>query len=241
MCLTASTRSFLRRKVLVKLLASITGDTILSYGVLKRPGQFNILCTTMSASHDPDGVCDGDEPRHAKARADGYHDVVRTPEAARRLALLWEEPEPAARGRKPRFVLAEVVTAGLRVVEREGLAGLSMRQVAKELGVGTMSLYTYVPGRAELIDLMIDRAYGELDLPQSPGPWRAGLSQYALEHYRLYLTHPWILQTNMWRSPLAPNVLDAQESGLSTDRKSTRLNSSHVAISYAVFCLKKKK
>src|SRR5699024_7180151 len=105
---------------------------------------------------------------------------------------------------------------GLRVVEREGLAGLSMRQVAKELGVGTMSLYTYVPGRAELIDLMIDRAYGELDLPQSPGPWRAGLSQYALEHYRLYLTHPWILQTNMWRSPLAPNVLDAQESGLST-------------------------
>src|SRR5690625_6974337 len=40
----------------------------------------------------------------------------------------------------------------------------------------------------------------------------------------------------IWRA-----MRESIERGTSTDRKSTRLNSSHVAISYAVFCLKKKK
>lgn len=143
-----------------------------------------------------------------------YFDVERSPEAMRRLALLWGPPEPSARGRKPRFTLPQVVDAGLRVVAGGDLTALTMRAVAQELGVGTMSLYTYVPGRAELIDLMIDRVYAELDLPTGGMPWRAALAQYAREHYGLYLRHPWVLQTNLWRAPLAPHVLDAQECGL---------------------------
>lgn len=152
----------------------------------------------------------------ARAREEGYDDVVRSPEAARRLALLWEPATPSTRGRKPRFTLDDVVDAGLGVVTRDGLDGLTMRQVAGELGVGTMSLYTYVPGRTELVDLMIDRVFGELRLPETGAPWRAALEQHAREHYTLYVRHAWILQTNMWRAPLSPNVLDAQEAGLRT-------------------------
>lgn len=143
-------------------------------------------------------------------------DVVRTPEVTRRLALLWDPPAPATRGRKPRLTLDDVVRAGIAVAQEGGLDALSMRRVATELGVGAMSLYTYVPGRTELVDLMIDRAYAELDLPAAGDPWRAALAQYAHEMWRLYLRHPWILQTNMWRAPLAPHVLDAQEAGLRT-------------------------
>lgn len=149
-----------------------------------------------------------------RAREEGAASVVRTPEAQRRLALLWEEPEPATRGRKPRLSLPEVVDAGLRVVSEAGLEALSMRRVAKELAVGAMTLYTYVPGRTELIDLMVDRAFSELRLPQAAAPWRQALGSHAREHYALYLRHPWLLQTNMWRAPLAPHVLDAQEAGL---------------------------
>ncbi|WP_454041863.1 TetR/AcrR family transcriptional regulator [Cellulosimicrobium sp. Marseille-Q8652] len=150
---------------------------------------------------------------HARA---GATDVVRTPEVTRRLALLWDPPTPATRGRKPRLTLDDVVRAGTAVAQEGGLDALSMRRVATELGVGAMSLYTYVPGRTELVDLMIDRAYSELDLPAAGDPWRQALAQYAHEMWNLYLRHPWILQTNMWRAPLAPHVLDAQEAGLRT-------------------------
>ncbi|SMF13000.1 TetR family transcriptional regulator [Cellulosimicrobium cellulans J34] len=150
---------------------------------------------------------------HARAQ---FTEVVRTPEITRRLALLWDPPAPATRGRKPRLTLDDVVRAGIAVAQEGGLDALSMRRVATELGVGAMSLYTYVPGRTELVDLMIDRAYGELDLPAAGAPWRPALAQYAHEMWGLYQRHPWILQTNMWRAPLAPHVLDAQEAGLRT-------------------------
>ncbi|MET7134785.1 TetR/AcrR family transcriptional regulator [Cellulosimicrobium sp. MI9406] len=150
---------------------------------------------------------------HARAQ---FTEIVRTPEITRRLALLWDPPAPATRGRKPRLTLDDVVRAGIAVAQEGGLDALSMRRVATELGVGAMSLYTYVPGRTELVDLMIDRAYAELDLPAAGAPWRPALAQYAHELWNLYLRHPWILQTNMWRAPLAPHVLDAQEAGLRT-------------------------
>ncbi|GAA1977971.1 TetR/AcrR family transcriptional regulator [Isoptericola halotolerans] len=137
-----------------------------------------------------------------------------SPDAARRLALLWDPPQPSGRGRKARLTLDEVVAAGTAVVHETGLDGLSMRKVAAQLGVGAMTLYTYVPGRTELVDLMIDRAFGELSLPEPGQPWRAALTRHAREHRDLYLRHPWILQTNMWRLPLAPHVLDAEEAGL---------------------------
>lgn len=132
-------------------------------------------------------------------------------EAARRLVLLWDPPPPPTRGRPARLTLDEVVAAGTAVAQEGGLEHLSMRKVAARLGVGAMSLYTYVPGRTELVDLMIDRAFGELDLPAPGGPWRPALARYADEHFALYQRHPWVLQTNLWRLPLAPHVLDAEE------------------------------
>ena len=62
---------------------------------------------------------------------------------------------------KPRISLADVVAAGVAIADTDGMAALSMRKVASSLGVGAMSLYTYVPGRSELVELMIDRVYGE--------------------------------------------------------------------------------
>lgn len=170
----------------------------------------------------PRGVAAAAEAGDERAVAAAEHgreyleEVVRTPEVTRRLALLWDPPAPATRGRRARLTLDDVVRAGIAVAQEGGLDALSMRRVATELGVGAMSLYTYVPGRTELVDLMVDRAYAELDLPAPGDPWRPALARYAREMWDLYLRHPWILQTNMWRAPLAPHVLDAQEAGLRT-------------------------
>src|SRR4051812_40613538 len=87
------------------------------------------------------------------------------------MQLLWGTREAPTRGPKPGLDLGRIVTAAIEVADGSGLAALSMRKVAEQLGVGTMSLYRYVPGKAELLDLMLDAAYAEmLRLDTAPRP-----------------------------------------------------------------------
>ncbi|WP_433301563.1 TetR/AcrR family transcriptional regulator C-terminal domain-containing protein [Actinoplanes sp. CA-030573] len=92
----------------------------------------------------------------------------------RTIELLWDvRADDAARrpGPKPRFTAAEVARAAIAVADADGLGALSMRKVAEGLGVSAMSLYTYVPGKAELIDLMLDNVLAEIPRPGDPlGP-----------------------------------------------------------------------
>ncbi len=67
------------------------------------------------------------------------------------------------------------MAAAIELADAEGLGALSMRRVAERLGVGTMSLYTYVPGKAELLDVMLDTVLAEVARPDGARGWRAGL------------------------------------------------------------------
>jgi AcrR family transcriptional regulator len=135
-----------------------------------------------------------------------------TSEGRRVVELLWApEPPPPVRGPKPRINLADVVAAGVAIADTEGMAALSMRKVASRLGVGAMSLYTYVPGRSELVELMIDRVYGEHAIPSPQLPWQQRVEQWARETWRIYDAHPWLLDYNMARLPVGPHVLDVSE------------------------------
>jgi AcrR family transcriptional regulator len=126
---------------------------------------------------------------------------------ARTLALLWGTQEKPSRGPKQGLTVEQIVRTAIEVADAEGLAALSMRRVAERLGVGTMSLYTYVPGKAELVDLMLDRASGETARPDDrPGDWRVRLEQVARENWALYHRHPWMLQVATSRPTLGPNV-----------------------------------
>ena len=134
-------------------------------------------------------------------------------EAAQRIIrLLWDPPvSPPARGPRPKITLDEVVGAGVAVADAEGLPALSMRKVATRLGVGAMSLYTYVPGRDELIELMVNRVYGELTAPSPELGWRVSIEQQVGQRWAMYERHPWLLDLNMARMPVGPHVLDADE------------------------------
>ena len=78
----------------------------------------------------------------------------------RLLRLLWRGDElPSARSG---LTVDRVVASGVSLADGSGLAAVSMRRVAQDLGVGAMSLYTYVPGRTELVLLMADHVVGEL-------------------------------------------------------------------------------
>ena len=80
----------------------------------------------------------------------------------RSLDLLWGDGPRPTRGPKPGLSVATIVRdRDRRSPTRRASTALSMRRVAERLGVGTMSLYTYVPSKAELLDLMLDTVYGE--------------------------------------------------------------------------------
>lgn len=85
-----------------------------------------------------------------------------------------------------------------------------MRRVAESLGVGTMSLYTYIASRAELVEAMLDAAYGEvvpLLAHVGADDWRDELAQVGAINWGMYLHHPWMLQVFTGRPPLGPNAI----------------------------------
>ena len=128
---------------------------------------------------------------------------------ARTMALLWGRQKRPSRGPKPGLSVGEVVGAAIGVADAEGLPALSMRRVAERLGISTMSLYTYVPGKGELIDVMLDSVLGETAEPGNmAGGWRERLELVAKENWALYLRHPWPLQVAATgRPPLGPNTI----------------------------------
>ncbi len=134
-----------------------------------------------------------------------------TPEGRHMIDLLWDPPTPAARGPKQKLTLERVVDTAMSIAAKEGVDALSMRKVAAALGVGAMSLYTYVPGREELFELMIDRAWGDRSRPDPSLPWREQVEFHADQAWSMYQSHPWLVWANLWRMPLGPNVLDVQE------------------------------
>ena len=123
----------------------------------------------------------------------------------RAIELLWGVSAPARRGPKPKLTTADVVKAAVALADADAIDAVTIRRVAEQLGVSPMSLYTYVPGRAELLDLMIDHAHGELPVPDPDLGWREALTATADGQWALFHRHPWLLQVTTSRSALGPH------------------------------------
>lgn len=127
------------------------------------------------------------------------------------MRLLWRGATPSAPrtrgpGRRPGWDVDAIVEAATAVADAAGIAGTSVRGVAERLGVTPMALYTYVPGKAELVDLMYDGVHAELprDYDLSRG-WRPALTAWAGDLLALYLRHPWASQVSFARAVLGPH------------------------------------
>jgi DNA-binding transcriptional regulator YhcF (GntR family) len=103
----------------------------------------------------------------------------------------------------------EVVRIAIAIADAEGLAALSMRRVAADLGVSTMALYRYVGGKDALVLQMVDRAIGEFPLPaKAPTSWRAGIETAARLQWAAYRRHLWLASAVSLSRPQAlPNLL----------------------------------
>jgi AcrR family transcriptional regulator len=136
---------------------------------------------------------------------------------ARTLELLWRDEGEAGRSRGPRpgLTVSRIVRSAIGVAQADGLAAVTMRRIATELQVSPMALYTYVPGKNELIDVMLDTVYLEMSRTPPAGPgWRERVAAIAHDNRALYVAHPWIAGIAVSRPPLGPGVMAKYESEL---------------------------
>jgi AcrR family transcriptional regulator len=86
-----------------------------------------------------------------------------------------------------------VVVEAVRLADREGVDGLSMRRLAGVLGAGAMSLYHYVANKDELLDAMIDVVFGEIELPSEETDWQSAMRRRAISARQVLARHPWAI------------------------------------------------
>ncbi|WJV47997.1 TetR/AcrR family transcriptional regulator [Streptomyces flavofungini] len=142
----------------------------------------------------------------ATTETSGGGDITRS------LELMWGGGERPTRGPKPALTLDRIVTAAVRLADAEGIAAVSMRRLSTELGTGTMSLYRYVPGKAELIDLMLNHVQAPGDDEEAfHGGWRVAVAAYGRSTLEQYRKHPWLLQVNQARPVLGPSAVGGLE------------------------------
>jgi AcrR family transcriptional regulator len=102
----------------------------------------------------------------------------------------------------------EVVRMGIAIADAEGLAALSMRRIAAELGVSTMALYRYVGGKDALVVQMVNEAIGEFPLGEAPSGWREAITAVARVHWAAYRRHLWLASAiSLSRPQLVPRLL----------------------------------
>ncbi|MEU7740230.1 TetR/AcrR family transcriptional regulator C-terminal domain-containing protein [Nonomuraea sp. NPDC049158] len=124
---------------------------------------------------------------------------------------------------RPRSLTSDqLATAALAVIDRDGLAGLSMRAVAQEIGMSTMGLYRYVDDRGELEQLVIDRVLDTVDtMPPDKGrPWYERIEIMVERLRHVVSSHPWLVPLIIahrhrsvaimrWSEPLAAILAEA--------------------------------
>ena len=86
-----------------------------------------------------------------------------------------------------------VVAEAIRLADRDGIGGLSMRRLAVVLGAGAMSLYHYVASKEELLVAMIDSVFEEMELPTEGIDWQSAMRRRAVSARQVLARHRWAI------------------------------------------------
>lgn len=118
--------------------------------------------------------------------------------------------QPSAR--KASLSIEAIVAAAVEVLDESGVAGLSMRKVAQRLDTGAASLYAYVSGKDELLELVFDELVGQVELPvPDPERWREQLIKMLRDFQAVLVSHRDAALAGLGRVPTTPRTLVAAE------------------------------
>ena len=107
-----------------------------------------------------------------------------------------------------------VVDAAVRLADRSGLSGLTIRSLADELGAKPMSVYYYVASKDELLDLLVDVVFEEIELPETEGDWREEMRRRACSARAVLRKHSWAIGLLESRTSPGPATLRHHDSVL---------------------------
>jgi len=94
-----------------------------------------------------------------------------------------------------------------RFRQAQHIGGLTIRSLAEKLGVKPMSLYHYVANKDEILDAIVDRVYGEIELPLPGSDWQAEMRRRAISARQVLRRHPWAIQLLQSRTNPGPATL----------------------------------
>ncbi len=126
--------------------------------------------------------------------------------------LLWRDhpaaPTGGSRGPRARVSTGGVVDAAIRLADADGLAAVTIRRLAGELDVSTMSIYTHVNSRDDLLVLMADAVNGRMERPPHGRlGWRRRVRRLAETNLDQLGRHPWLLDVTDSRTALGPGTI----------------------------------
>jgi AcrR family transcriptional regulator len=108
---------------------------------------------------------------------------------------------------RPRLSRERVLEGAVAVADAGGIATLTIRSLAEELGVKPMSVYHYVANKDEILDGIVDLVFSEIELPSPDGNWRSEMRRRALSARRVLSLHPWAIPLLQSRTSPGPATL----------------------------------
>ena len=113
---------------------------------------------------------------------------------------------PAAQSRTP-LTRERVLQAALAMADAGGIESVSMRKLGEAVGVEAMSLYNHVPGKADLLDGLIDLVFSEIELPSGADGWKTAMRQRAISARTVLSRHRWAIGLMESRTSPGPATL----------------------------------
>jgi TetR/AcrR family transcriptional regulator, tetracycline repressor protein len=137
------------------------------------------------------------------------------------LLVMTQTPDPpwrsAPRRRgapRPQLSREVVVKAALQVLEADGGEALTMRRVADQIGVSASSLYGYVANKEELVQLVLDRIFEEMEVPPT-SDWQETIREFGRALLAMYRRHPGVAALTLGRVSVTPSMIPLGERILS--------------------------
>lgn len=120
----------------------------------------------------------------------------------------WTRPVRGARGPVPNHSRAGIAAAGVELADAQGLDNVTMRAIARSLGMGAPSLYRYVKSREEIVELMADLAIGAPPEGLPSGDWTESILRLANTQLLRHQEHGWLVRAALGSTNLGPNTLE---------------------------------
>ena len=131
--------------------------------------------------------------------------------ASEEYTSVWTRPKRGRRREQPALTQEQIVAEAIKLLDADGLEALTMRKLGAALGAVATAVYWHVANKDELLELVVDEVYGEIEVPRvaDPSAWRPAAEGAARSVRAMIVRHPWVAPTlaDVGLNYLGPNLM----------------------------------